>query len=105
MFDAHAQTPTPATDAVPINPVLMLSRNKSRVVGFQKRLPTIFVALVAFAVVDGFARGVGRSFRAWSDRHDGANLAAVLASPIRWPIVLVGEPEEARKSAVAGGWA
>lgn len=59
MFEAHAQAPASAPDTidetVPIDPAFVLSKVQSWVVGFQKLLPTIVVALVLFAVVFGVA--------------------------------------------------
>jgi small-conductance mechanosensitive channel len=107
MFEAYAQASVAPTDpaaidalaanapktvdqAVRIDPAFILSKVESWVVGFQRLLPNIVVAIVVFAIVFAIAWGVERSFRAWSDRHDRSNLGAVLGSFVKWMIVLFG---------------
>lgn len=107
MTAALAQTTAPATDpaavdalaatapqtvdqAVRVDPAFVLSKVEAWVVGFQRLLPNIVVALVLFAVAFAIAWGVERSFRAWSDRHDRSNLGAVLGSFVKWMIVIFG---------------
>ncbi|WAJ29554.1 mechanosensitive ion channel family protein [Antarcticirhabdus aurantiaca] len=107
MFEAHAQTPSvpsePATvdalaatapdtveEAVRVDPAFVLSKVETWIVGFQRLLPNILVALVLFAVVFGIAWVVERSFRRWADKHDRSNLGAVLGSFVKWVILLVG---------------
>ncbi len=94
MLEAQAQTPVSSPEtveqAVPLDPAFMLSKIESWVVGFQKLLPNIVVALALFALAFVVGWLVERSFRSWSDRHDRSNLGAVLGSLIRWLIVLLG---------------
>lgn len=94
MFEAHAQTPAPTPEtvdqAVPIDASFVLSKVQSWIIGFQKLLPNIAVAIVIFVVIFGIAWAVERSFRSWSDRHNRSNLGAVLGSLLRWLIVLLG---------------
>lgn len=94
MIEALAQTPTSSPEtvdqAVPIDPAFVLSKVESWVIGFQKLLPNIGVAMVLFALAYGVAWLVERWFRSWSDRRDRSNLGAVLGSLIRWLIVLLG---------------
>lgn len=107
MFEAHAQTSAAPSDpaavdalaaaapqtvdqAVRVDPAFVLSKIETWVVGFQRLLPNIVVAIVLFAAVFAVAWGVERSFRAWSDRHDRSNLGAVLGSFVKWLILLVG---------------
>ncbi|GGD04876.1 mechanosensitive ion channel family protein [Aureimonas glaciei] len=73
-----------------IDPAFILAKIESWVVGFQKLLPNIVVALVLFAIVFLVAWGVERSFRSWAQKHDRSNLGAVLGSFVKWFILLVG---------------
>jgi small-conductance mechanosensitive channel len=107
MFEAHAHTPAapsgpaavdalaaaaPKTvdQAVRVDPAFVLSKIETWVVGFQRLLPNILVALVLFAVAFGIAWAVERSFRRWADKHDRSNLGAVLGSFLKWVILLIG---------------
>lgn len=99
MFEARAQTQAPPADpagpqtvdqAVQIDPTFVLSKVQTWVVGAQKLLPNIIVALVLFALAFAVAWAVERSFRTWSDRRDRANLGAVLGSFMKWMILLLG---------------
>jgi small conductance mechanosensitive channel len=101
MFQAQAQTQDSPTDpaanapqsvdqAVQIDPAFVLSKVHSWVVGFQKLLPNIIVALLLFALAMSIAWVVERSFRSWSNRHDRSNLGAVLGSFVKWMIILFG---------------
>jgi small-conductance mechanosensitive channel len=77
-------------NSVRIDPAFILSKIEAWVVGFQRLLPNIVVAIVVFAIVFAIAWSVERSFRVWSDRHDRSNLGAVLGSFVKWMIVLFG---------------
>lgn len=99
MFEALAQTPQPdpaasspqtVDEAVSIDSAFVLSKLQAWIIGFQKLLPNIVVAVVLFAAIFVVAWLVEKSFRSWSDRHDRSNLGAVLGSFVRWLIVLVG---------------
>lgn len=99
MFQAHAQStpddgvanaPQTVDQAVPIDPAFVLSKLQSWVVGFQKLLPNIVVALLLFVLIFAIAWAVERSFKSWSNRHDRSNLGAVLGSFVKWMIILVG---------------
>ncbi|WP_082659302.1 mechanosensitive ion channel family protein [Aureimonas sp. AU40] len=85
-----AAAPQTVDQAVRVDPAFILAKVETWVVGFQRLLPNIVVALVLFAVVFAIGWGVERSFRAWSDRHDRSNLGAVLGSFVKWLILLVG---------------
>ena len=90
-----ATTPPPGApetveQAVNLDPAFILGKVEAWVVGFQRLLPNIVVALVVFAAF--FVAGwlLRRSFRKWADRHDRDNLGDVLGSFLRWIIVLAG---------------
>ena len=107
MFEAYAQTAQPASDpaavdalaaaapktvdqAVRVDPAFVLSKVETWVVGFQRLLPNIVVALILAAVAFAVAWGVERAFRRWAERRDRSNLGAVLGSFLKWVIVLFG---------------
>lgn len=85
-----ASAPQSVDQAVRVDPAFVLSKIETWVVGFQRLLPNIVVALVLFAITAGIAWGVERSFRAWANKHDRSNLGAVLGSFVKWVILLVG---------------
>ncbi len=107
MFEAHAQTlaapsdpaavdalaataPQTVEEAVRVDPGFILSKVETWVVGFQRLLPNILVALLLFALAVLIGWAVERSFRAWADKHKRSNLGAVLGSFVKWIIFLVG---------------
>jgi small-conductance mechanosensitive channel len=85
-----AAAPKTLDEAVPIDMAFVLSKVESWVVGFQKLLPNIVVAVVVLLLVAIGAWVVERSFRRWADRHERSNLGAVLGSFLKWMILLVG---------------
>ncbi|WP_235919353.1 mechanosensitive ion channel family protein [Aureimonas psammosilenae] len=89
--DALAATaPQTVEQAVRVDPAFVLSKIETWVVGFQRLLPNILVALVLFALTFAVAWAVERSFRSWANKHDRSNLGAVLGSFVKWIILLVG---------------
>lgn len=106
MFEAQAQTvpagdppatratseaaPQTVEQAVQIDPAFLLAKVEAWIIGFQKLLPNIIVALILLAIAIAIAWGAERSFRAWSKRHDRSNLGAVLGSFVKWMIILFG---------------
>ncbi|SEQ49451.1 Small-conductance mechanosensitive channel [Faunimonas pinastri] len=85
-----AAAPHTVGQAVNINPAFVLSKVETWVVGFQRLLPNIIVAVVLFAITFGVAWLIERAFRKWADQHDRANLGAVLGSLLKWIVVLFG---------------
>ncbi|WP_245415002.1 mechanosensitive ion channel family protein [Aureimonas flava] len=85
-----ADAPRTVDQAVRVDPAFVLSKIETWVVGFQRLLPNIVVAIVLFALVFAVAWAVERSFRSWANRHDRSNLGAVLGSFVKWVILLVG---------------
>lgn len=85
-----ANAPQTVDQAVRVDPAFILSKVETWVVGFQRLLPNIVVALLLFAIAFGVAWAVERSFRSWAGRHDRSNLGAVLGSFIKWVILLFG---------------
>jgi len=85
-----AGAPQTVDQAVRVDPAFVLSKIETWVVGFQRLLPNILVALILFAVAVGIAWTVERSFRAWANKHDRSNLGAVLGSFVKWVILLFG---------------
>lgn len=107
MTAAFAQTSAPATDpaavdalaqnapqtvdqAVRVDPAFVLSKIEAWVVGFQRLLPNIIVAIVLFALVFAIGWAVERAFRRWAEKHQRSNLGAVLGSFVKWLILLIG---------------
>jgi small conductance mechanosensitive channel len=106
MFEAYAQTGQPTTpqavdnlaatapqtvdEAVRVDPAFVLSKVETWVVGFQRLLPNIVVAILLFATAFAIAWAVERSFRSWAGKHDRSNLGAVLGSFVKWIILLIG---------------
>ncbi|MBB3950069.1 mechanosensitive ion channel family protein [Aureimonas jatrophae] len=89
--DALAATaPQTVDQAVRVDPAFVLSKIETWVVGFQRLLPNIVVAVLLFAVAFGVAWGVERAFRRWADQHERSNLGAVLGSFVKWIIILFG---------------
>ncbi len=85
-----ANAPETVEQAVRVDPAFVLSKIETWVVGFQQLLPNIVVALVVFAIAFGIGWGIERSFRAWADKHERANLGAVLGSFLKWLVLLFG---------------
>ncbi|WP_279483857.1 mechanosensitive ion channel family protein [Aureimonas sp. SK2] len=85
-----ANAPQTVDQAVRVDPAFVLSKIETWVVGFQRLLPNIVVALVLFAVVFGVAWLVERAFRRWADKHERSNLGAVIGSFVKWIIILFG---------------
>ncbi len=85
-----ATGPETVDEAVRVDPAFFLSKIEEWVVGFQRLLPNILVALVLFAAVFAVAWAVERSFRSWANKHDRSNLGAVLGSFVKWIILLLG---------------
>ena len=87
----HARAaPDTIGQAVPIDLSFALAKIESWVVGFQRMLPNLAVALLlllAFAVI-GWA--VQRGLLAWGKRRDRENLGAVLGSFVKWVLVVIG---------------
>ncbi|WP_427025339.1 hypothetical protein ACP4J4_05360 [Aureimonas ureilytica] len=94
-----ASAPQSVDQAMRVDPAFVLSKIETWVVGFQRLLLNIVVALVLFAIAAGIAWGVERSFRAWANKHERSNLGAVLGSFVKWVILLVGIPRAQRE-----GW-
>ena len=89
--DQMAQTaPETVDQAVRLDPAFVLSKVETWVVGFQRLLPNIAVAIILFLVFIAVAWAVQRSFRVWAERHDRSNLGAVLGSFVKWMIILLG---------------
>ncbi|WP_102961124.1 mechanosensitive ion channel family protein [Mangrovicella endophytica] len=107
MFEAYAQTneaaseaqavdklaataPDTVDQAVRIDSGFILSKIEAWVVGFQRLLPNIIVAVILFAIAFAIAWLVERSFSRWAEKHDRSNLGAVLGSFLKWLILLFG---------------
>ncbi|HEV7415643.1 MAG TPA: mechanosensitive ion channel family protein [Tianweitania sediminis] len=82
--------PETVDQAVNLDPAYMLDKVESWVVGFQRLLPNIAVALVVFALFFLVGWLVRRSFLRWAALHDRDNLGDVLGSFLRWIIVAAG---------------
>lgn len=90
MFEAYAQTPDagPAADQMPDtlgkavqrDPGVILDKIQSWAEGFQRLLPNLGVAMVLLLAFAGVGWTVQRALRRWGERHDRANLGAVLGS-------------------------
>lgn len=85
-----ANAPDTVEQAVRVDPAFVLSKIETWVVGFQQLLPNIVVAIVVFAVAFGIGWSIERSFRSWADKHERANLGAVLGSFLKWIVLLFG---------------
>ena len=85
-----ASPPSSLDDAVVLDPAFMFSKIESWVVGFQRMLPNILVALVIVGVAVLIGWLVARSFHRWAARHDRGNLGEVLGSFLKWIIILAG---------------
>ncbi|WP_218014201.1 mechanosensitive ion channel family protein [Rubellimicrobium roseum] len=99
MFEAYAQTvapvetdPSPDTlaEAVQRDPGILLDKIQSWVEGFQRLLPNLVVAFLLFGVFVGLGWGLQKAIRRWGDRHDRANLGAILGSFMKWVVVILG---------------
>ncbi|MEX6506592.1 mechanosensitive ion channel family protein [Jiella sp. M17.18] len=97
MAQAFAQGAKPAPgaphtvdQAVNLNPAYALSKVESWVVGFQKLLPNIAVAIVVLALICLAGWLVNRGFRRWARRRNRDNLGEVLGSFLQWIIILFG---------------
>lgn len=96
-MQAYAQEIEPAPDApetaaqaVNVDPAFVWSKVESWVVGFQKLLPNIVVALVLFALFIALAWGIKRSFRAWARRRHRDDLGDVLGASLQWAVLAAG---------------
>lgn len=85
-----AATPDTAEEAIRLDPAFIYSKLEAWVIGFQRLLPNIVVAIVVFLLFVFAAWVVRRSFNAWATRHDRNNLGEVLGSFIRWVIIAFG---------------
>ncbi|WP_182422068.1 mechanosensitive ion channel family protein [Aureimonas sp. ME7] len=85
-----ANAPETVEQAVRVDPAFVLSKIETWVVGFQQLLPNIVVAIVVFALAFAIGWAIERSFRAWADKHERANLGAVLGSFLKWIVLLFG---------------
>lgn len=87
---AVATAPETVEQAVEIDPAFALGKIEAWVVGFQKLLPNIVVALVLLALFWGIGWLVGRGFSAWAKRRGRDNLGEVLGSFLKWVVILLG---------------
>ncbi len=85
-----ANAPQTVDEAVKLDPAFALGKVESWVVGFQKLIPNIVVALIVFVLI--FAAGwlVGYFFTRWAKRRGRDNLGEVLGSFLKWIIILLG---------------
>ena len=86
------QTTAPETvsQTVKLDPSLALQKVQSWIIGFQKLLPNIIVALIVLGIFIGLGWLAARLFRSWAKRRERVNLGEVLGSFLRWIIILFG---------------
>ncbi|MEN3791094.1 mechanosensitive ion channel family protein [Fulvimarina sp. MAC3] len=85
-----AASPDTLNQAVDFDPSIALGKVESWVIGIQKLLPNIVVALVVIAIF--FVAGwlFDRLFNRWAHRRGRDNLGDVLGAFIKWVIILFG---------------
>ncbi|MBS9719199.1 mechanosensitive ion channel family protein [Tianweitania sp. BSSL-BM11] len=82
--------PETVSQAVNLDPAFILGKVETWVIGFQRLLPNIAVALVVLVVFVLAGWLVRRSFRGWAKTHDRDNLGEVLGSFLRWIVIAAG---------------
>ncbi|MCB1466990.1 MAG: mechanosensitive ion channel family protein [Rhizobiaceae bacterium] len=89
---ASPQPGAPETidQAVTLDPAFVLGKIESWIIGFQKLLPNIGVAIVLFGIFVLVGMGVKRGVHVWARRRDRGNLGEVLGSFLRWLVILAG---------------
>lgn len=90
MRGAVAATSDSAEEAMRLDPAFIYAKLEAWVIGFQRLLPNIAVAIVVLLPFFFAAWIARRSFNAWASRHDRNNLDEVLGSFIRWVIIAFG---------------
>lgn len=91
---AYAQAPVSAPDtlneAVNVDPAFLLSKIEAWVIGFQRLVPNLVVAVVILLVFIFAGWAVSRGFNRWARRRDRENLGIVMGSLLRWLVILAG---------------
>ncbi|MCQ8784144.1 mechanosensitive ion channel family protein [Mangrovibrevibacter kandeliae] len=82
--------PDTVSEAVKIDPAFALGKLESWIVGFQKLLPNIVVALVVLVIFCLIGWLLGRGFERWAKRRERDNLGDVLGSFLTWIVILFG---------------
>lgn len=88
--DVQQAGPEAFEDAVNVDPAFMLDKIEGWIVGFQRLLPNIAVALIVILIFSVIGWMIARSFNSWARRHDRGNLGEVLGSFLKWIVILVG---------------
>ncbi|MDY8107579.1 mechanosensitive ion channel family protein [Fulvimarina sp. 2208YS6-2-32] len=96
-MQAFAQTADPAADrpqsleqAVDLDPAIALGKVESWIIGIQKLLPNILVAVVVVSLFWIIGWVFNHAFNRWAKRHGRDNLGSVMGSFVKWLIVLFG---------------
>lgn len=87
---APVTAPDTVEQAIELDPAFALDKVEAWIVGFQKLLPNIVVAVVLLALFWGIGWLVGRGFNAWARRRGRDNLGEVLGSFLKWVVILLG---------------
>jgi small conductance mechanosensitive channel len=82
--------PDTAGEAVRIDPSFALAKIEAWVVGFQRMLPNLAVALVLLLMFAGIGWAVQRTLLGWGKQRDRENLGAVLGSFVKWVVIVIG---------------
>ncbi|WP_235890820.1 mechanosensitive ion channel family protein [Pararhizobium mangrovi] len=91
-LDAAAGHGAPQTmgQAMDLDPAFVWTKVEHWIVGFQRLLPNIVVAIVIFVLFIAAGWAIGRIFDAWARRRQRINLGEVLGSFLKWIVILFG---------------
>lgn len=85
-----AGAPDTMGEAVQLDPAFMFSKISAWIIGIQKLLPNIIVAVVLVAIFIIIGVVVARGVRKWAAHSDRGNLGDVLGSFLKWVVILLG---------------
>ena len=77
-------------EAVQLDPTFVFSKISAWIIGIQRLLPNIIVAVVLIAIFIIIGMMVARGVRRWASHNDRGNLGDVLGSFLKWVVILMG---------------
>ena len=85
-----AGAPDTMGEAVQLDPSFVFSKVSAWIIGIQKLLPNIIVAVLLIAIFLVIGMMVACGVRRWGTHSDRGNLGDVLGSLLKWIVFLIG---------------